>query len=171
MVRVVRDVAGRFGGLGFAQDELRGAPFRSRLVPVSGSNDVGGSRALPTRRGQEFWDCASMVEFQMPKAMGWLSLGQSGGFQPSSWKIRGEKGKKRWGDLHSDLLPSSMASNVGISWTATLAAAIVFSISSFFPQFNPMTTLPWYIPESVVNLGPNVTVLGASAGLATIYAT
>jgi len=66
------------------------------------------------------------------------------------------------------LVPSSIASNVGISWTAMLAAAIVLSI---FPLFNPTTTLPWYIPASVMNLGLNVNVLGASAGLATLYTT
>jgi len=63
-----------------------------------------------------------------------------------------------------------MASRLGISATATLAAAMVLA-RLFFPRFRPMTTVPAYVPARVANLGPKVSVRGASAGLATEYVT
>ncbi len=72
--------------------------------------------------------------------------------------------------LHSGSLPNSIARRF-LTWdTATSAAAIVLSML-FFPLLKPTTTLPGYVPASVMNFGPKVSVAGASAGLATVYTT
>jgi hypothetical protein len=63
-----------------------------------------------------------------------------------------------------------MARRFLTSVTATLAAAMVLSML-FLPLFRPTTTLPGYVPASVMNFGPNVRVEGASAGLGTEYTT
>jgi hypothetical protein len=63
-----------------------------------------------------------------------------------------------------------MASRFLTSDTATFAAAIVLAML-FLPLLRPTTTLPGYVPASVMNFGPKVNVIGASAGLATEYTT
>jgi hypothetical protein len=87
------------------------------------------------------------------------------------------------GSSHSGSFPSSIASKLVILLFVTLAAAMVFVISSW-PRLSPSrssieapellefhlptTTVPEYVFARVMNEGPKVNAAGASVGAATV---